>query len=158
ATANYDSGTQLLTVTSNGVTETLKLTNPAFTNFSTKQDAFGGTQVSILDLVATLSSASAAEGTPISVVTASDSGTDVLGTATYQWMVDTGTGFVNATGTGATTATYTPTEDDEGGTLEVVVTVANDAGNPGNTESTTVVAGLVHESPTENASFTVAGL
>jgi hypothetical protein len=116
-----------------------------------------GTVADSADLVATLSSATATEGTPISVATAADGGTNVLGTAAYQWKVNTGSGFVNATGTGATTATYTPTEGDEGGTLEVVVSLT-DPGNPGNTETITVVAGTVHESPTENATISLAGL
>jgi hypothetical protein len=106
------------------------------------------------DLTATLSSATPTEGTPISVTSASDSGTNVLGTATYQWKVNTGAGFVNATGTGATTATYTPVEADEGGTLEVVVTLAE----PGGSESTTVTAGTVHENAAENAAIALAGL
>ena len=56
---------------------------------------------------------------------------------TYQWQVNIGSGFVNATGTGNTTATYTSrAEGDEGGTLRVNVTFT-DNGNPGNPESAT---------------------
>jgi hypothetical protein len=91
------------------------------------------------DLVATLSSQSPVQGSPISVATVTDGGTDVLASATYQWKVNTGAGFQNATGTGATTATYMPVEGDDGGTLEVVVTYT-DAGNTGGKETTTVVA------------------
>ena len=90
-------------------------------------------------MVATLSSQSPVQGSPISVATVTDGGNDVLASATYQWKVNTGGGFVNATGTGATTATYTPTEADEGGTLEVVVTYT-DPGNAGGKETTTVTA------------------
>ena len=109
------------------------------------------------DLTATVNS-TPTEGSPISVTSASDGGTNVLGTATYQWQVNTGSGFVNATGTGATTATYTPTEGDEGGQLQVIITTA-DPGNPGSKETLTLgVPVAVQESPTENASFTVSGL
>ena len=38
---------------------------------------------------------------------------------TYQWSVDHGGGPVNAAGSGATTATYTPTETDQSGMLSV---------------------------------------
>jgi Domain of unknown function (DUF4347)/FG-GAP-like repeat len=109
------------------------------------------------DLVATLSSTTAVEGTPISVASVTDGPNNVLSSATYQWQVNTGSGFVNATGTGATTATYTPTEGDEGGTLQVVVSFA-DAGNASGSETTTVSAGTVQESSTENATISLAGL
>src|SRR5262249_27320644 len=109
------------------------------------------------DLTATLSTTNPMQGSPISLTTVTDGGTDVSGTAAYQWKVNTSGTFQNATGIGASTATYTPTEGDEGGTLEVVVSVA-DSGNPGGTESTTVVAGIVQESPTESATISLAGL
>jgi autotransporter-associated beta strand protein len=49
ATANYDSVTHVLTVTSNGISKALTLTNPAFTTFSTPiDDCSGGTQVSLI--------------------------------------------------------------------------------------------------------------
>jgi autotransporter-associated beta strand protein len=48
ATANYDSGTHVLTVTSNSASQTLMLTNPAKIAFGTRtNDGFGGTQVSL---------------------------------------------------------------------------------------------------------------
>src|SRR5262249_12944798 len=86
------------------------------------------------DLVANLSSNSPVQDSSISVTGVTDGGNDVFSSVTFQWKVNTGGGFVNATGTGATTATYTPTEGDEGAQLEVVVTYAGDDGNPGNTE------------------------
>src|SRR5262249_53672397 len=91
------------------------------------------------DLLATLSSQSPMQGSTISVATVTDGGVDVHASATYQWKVNHGSGFINAAGTGNATQTYTPTEGDEGGTLEVVVGFT-DGGNPGNTETTTLVA------------------
>ena len=122
----------------------------------------------IADLVATLSSQSPVQGSQISVATVTDGGNDVLATATYQWMVDTGSGFQNATGTGATTATYSPTEADEGGTLEVVVTHHRTPATPGGKETTTVtatnaiadsadlVATLSSQSPVQGSQISVA--
>src|SRR5262249_36311831 len=84
------------------------------------------------DLVATLSSTTVAEGTPVGV-TVTDGGATVTAT-TYQWQVNHGSGFVNATGTGATTASYTPSEGDEGGTRQVLVSYGSD---PVSTETAT---------------------
>jgi autotransporter-associated beta strand protein len=50
ATANYDASAQVLTVTSNGISKTLTLTNPAGTGFRTPtNDGSSGTQVSLVD-------------------------------------------------------------------------------------------------------------
>jgi FG-GAP-like repeat len=111
-----------------------------------------------MDLTATLSTNSPVQGSPISVTSVTDGGFDASVFATYQWKINTGSGFVDATGpAGATSATYTPTEGDEGGTLEVVVSFSH-TGNPGDTESTTVVAGTVQENPAENTTISLAGL
>src|SRR5581483_5053499 len=83
--------------------------------------------------------------TPISV-TVTDGGNTVTAT-TYQWQVSsqaTGNVFVNATGAGATTATYTPTESDEGGLLQVLVTYADATGTESATSNTSTP---VFESP-----------
>src|SRR6266404_6292791 len=72
-----------------------------------------------------LSSNTPHQGASISVATVTDGGATVALTdpnLSYQWKV----GGVNATGDGATTTTYTPTEADEGKTLSVVVTYGND--------------------------------
>ncbi len=54
-----------------------------------------------------------------------DNGTDVHSSASYQWQVFNGTSWTNISG--ATNATYTPAEADEGKALQVVVTYAGDA-------------------------------
>ncbi|MBV8824881.1 MAG: VCBS repeat-containing protein, partial [Hyphomicrobiales bacterium] len=101
------------------------------------------------DLFVTLSSNSPLQDSPISVSQVTDAGAVVTSGLSYQWQVN----GVNATGTGATTATYTPAEADEGGALSVIVTYAGDGDS-----TTATAANAVAESPTENASFTVAGL
>lgn len=50
------------------------------------------------------------------------------GNFTYQWRMSSPTGFVNING--ATSATYTPGQAMVGRTLQVVVTVVDDEGNP----------------------------
>lgn len=50
------------------------------------------------------------------------------GNFTYQWRMSSPTGFVNING--ATSATYTPGRAMVGRTLQVVVTVVDDEGNP----------------------------
>ncbi|MBV8753491.1 MAG: VCBS repeat-containing protein, partial [Hyphomicrobiales bacterium] len=101
------------------------------------------------DLFVTLSSNSPLQDSPISVSQVTDAGAAVTTDLSYQWQVN----GVNATGTGATTASYTPTEADEGGALSVIVTYAGDGDS-----TTATAANAVAESPAENASFTVAGL
>jgi N-acetylneuraminic acid mutarotase len=77
-------------------------------------------------LLATLSSTTPIVGSPISVTVAFN-GSNVSTGLTYQWQVshNGGTTWSNATGTGATGATYTPTGADEGGVVQVLVTYAN---------------------------------
>ncbi len=108
------------------------------------------------DLVATLgglTTGNAVQGTAVSVATVTDNGTDVHSSATYQWQVFNGTSWTNISG--ATNATYTPTEADEGKALQVVVTYAGDAAGP---ESTTVSAGTVHEIAAGDLAATLGGL
>ena len=50
------------------------------------------------------------------------------GNFSYQWRMSSGTGFTNIVG--ATAATYTPTQAMVGRTIQVVVTVIDDEGNP----------------------------
>lgn len=50
------------------------------------------------------------------------------GNFTYQWRMSTGGAFTNIAG--ATAATYTPGQNMIGRTLQVVVTVTDDEGNP----------------------------
>ena len=81
----------------------------------TVQDIAGG------DLVATLgglTGGNAAQGAAVSVTTVTHAGSLVSG-ATYQWQVFNGTSWTNISG--ATNATYTPAEVDEGKALQVVV-------------------------------------
>ena len=108
------------------------------------------------DLAATLSgltSNNAVQGTAVSVATVTDNGTDVHASATYQWQVFNGTSWTNIAG--ATNATYTPTEGNEGKALQVVVTYAGDAAG---SESTIVSAGTVHEIAGGDLAATLGGL
>jgi N-acetylneuraminic acid mutarotase len=81
-------------------------------------DVYAGVLVN--DLVATLGSATAIQGTPVSV-TVTDAGIAVSSNLAYQWQVshDNGLSWVNAVGVGAKTATYTPTIGDTGANLRV---------------------------------------
>jgi N-acetylneuraminic acid mutarotase len=81
-------------------------------------DAYAGVLVN--DLVATLSSATAIQGAPVSV-TVTDAGIAVSSNLAYQWQVshDSGLSWVNAVGVGANAATYTPTIGDTGANLRV---------------------------------------
>ena len=76
-----------------------------------------GGVITVDDLTATLSSTTAAESTPINV-TVTDDGVPVTATS-YQWQIsfDGGTTWASATGSGANTSTYIPTENDETGKL-----------------------------------------
>ncbi len=100
------------------------------------------------DLVATLSSTHVLQASPVSV-TVADGGTTVTA-STYLWQVshDSGSTWSNAAGSGATSATYTPTEGDEGGTLQVLVTYASDPASPESATSNTSAA--VAESATND--------
>jgi hypothetical protein len=91
------------------------------------------------DLVATLSSQSPVEGSPISVTKVTDGGIDVQTDLSFVWKVN---GAV-ATGAGQGTATYTPTEADEGQTLSVVVTYTGDV--PSGESTTTTAANTVQD-------------
>jgi FecR protein len=84
-------------------------------------------------------------------VTASitDGGHAVADGATYQWRLN-GHDIPNATG-----ASYTPTESDEGQLLTVNVGFVDAQHDP---ETSTVSAGTVQESPTENATIALSGL
>ena len=108
------------------------------------------------DLAATLgglTSGNAVQGTAVSVATVTDNGTDVHASATYQWQVFNGTSWTNISG--ATNATYTPAEADEGKALRAVVTYAGDAAG---SESTIVSAGTVQETAAGDLVATLSGL
>ena len=108
------------------------------------------------DLAATLgglTSSNAVQGTAVSVTTVTDNGTDVHASATYQWQVFNGTSWTNIAG--ATNATYTPAEADEGKALQVVVTYAGDAAGR---ESTNVSAGMMQEIAAGDLAATLGGL
>ena len=94
--------------------------------------------ITVDDLVVTLNSNSPQENTPISVTSVTDDGSTVTSGLSYQWLVN-GT---DATGSGATTATYTPAESDEGKILSVNVTYT-DASEPGGSENISSTAGSV---------------
>ena len=95
------------------------------------------------DLLATLgglTAGNAVHGTAVSVAAVTDNGADVHSIASYQWQLFNGTSWTSISG--ATNASYTPTEGDEGKALQVVVTYAGDAAG---LETTTVSAGTVQE-------------
>ena len=97
------------------------------------QDTAGG------DLFATLgglTGGNAVQGAVVNVTTVTHAGADVLSSATYSWQVSTNGRDLDRH-FGATGATYTPTEADEGKALRVVVTYTD--------ESTTVSAGVIQE-------------
>ena len=108
------------------------------------------------DLVAALgglTDGNAVEGTEVSV-TVTDNGTPVPSSgASYQWQVLNGTSWTDISG--ATLATYTPIQADEGKALRLVVTYAADAAGP---ESTTVSAGTVQEIGAGDLVATLGGL
>ena len=93
------------------------------------------------------------QGTAVSVAAVTDNGADVLSIATYQWQVFNGTSWTSISG--ATNATYTPIEGDEGKALQVVVTYAGDAAG---LETTTVSAGTVQEIAAGDLLATLGGL
>ncbi len=94
--------------------------------------------ITVDDLVATLSSNTPQENTPISVTSVTDDGVTVSTGLSYQWLIN----GADATGIGATTATYTPAESDEGQTLSVQVTYADLQGNESITPTVGTVAGV----------------
>ncbi len=87
------------------------------------------------------------------MATVTDNGTDVHSSASYQWQVLNGTSWTSISG--ATDATYTPIQADEGKALRVVVTYAGDAAG---SESTTVSAGTVQEIAGGDLAATLGGL
>ena len=108
------------------------------------------------DLAATLgglTGGNALQGTAVSVATVTDNGTDVHLSATYQWQLFNGTSWTNISG--ATNATYMPTEADEGKSLRLVVSYAGDAAG---SESTIVSAGTVQEIAAGDLAVTLGGL
>ena len=95
------------------------------------------------DLVATLSSTTAQQGTTIQVESVTDGGVTVASGLVYQWEVssDGGSTWSPAHGT-LGQSSYTPVEGDEGQKLELVVTNPN---APGGSESATYQFGTVGE-------------
>ncbi len=80
-------------------------------------------------------------------------------TYTYQWQTspDTTT-WTNATGTGATTNSYTPANTDAGLYLNVVVTATNTGGSASATSNATVVAAQSTATPPSNTALpTISG-
>jgi VCBS repeat-containing protein len=95
----------------------------------------GDGTITVDDLVATPSSTTATEGTAVGV-TVTDDGAAVSSGLTYQWQVNHGSGYVNVAANG-NSSSYTPTEADEGGALQVSVTYADVAGNETTTSNST---------------------
>ena len=110
----------------------------------TVQETAGG------DLSATLgglTAGNAFQGAVVDVATVTHAGEDVLSIATYQWQAFNGTTWTTV---GATGASYTPTEADEGKALRVVVNYTD--------ESTIVSAGTVQEIAAGDLAVTLSGL
>ena len=112
------------------------------------------------DLAATLgglTGGNAAQDAVVTVTAVTHAGEDVQSYATYQWQVLNGTSWTNIAG--ATNATYTPAEADEGKALQVVVTYADPSDPPGTPpEITTVSAGSVQETAAGDLLATLGGL
>ena len=104
-------------------------------------DVSGGI-ITVNDLVATLSSTTATEGTPIQVIAVTDEGADVSASVTYTWMIFDGTNWVSALGADTTSPSYTPVEGDEGKSLRLVTTYAAD---PPAGESAIIDFGVVND-------------
>jgi hypothetical protein len=79
------------------------------------------------DLVATLNHTTAQEGVAITVTEVTDGGTPVTTGLSYVWEVSNGQG--GWTPVGGNSASYTPTEADEGKTLQLVVTYVDAGGS-----------------------------
>jgi hypothetical protein len=94
----------------------------------------------------------AIEGSQLSA-SVTDGGHAISG-VTFHWQVFDGANWVDAKGNNGG-STYTPVEADEG--LQLRVSLSFTDAN-GKADSTTVSAGTVQESPTENASIQLAGL
>ena len=111
-------------------------------------DGSGGTSITEAPgAIAGLTNGNAVEGTTVSVAV-TDGGQSVT-PVSYQWQID-GTDILNAT-----SASYLPTENDEGHTLTVKITYIDALAD---TESKIVSAGTVAEKPGENATISLAGL
>ena len=129
--------------TPNSTTLSLKINDNGFTGAGAPNPLDSNTATSTItapdDTVVSISGLTGANAVHGTAVTASitDGGLAVTG-ATYQWQRD----GVNISG--ATSATYTPTEHDENHTLSVNVGFTDE---PGNTETGTGTAGTVQESP-----------
>ncbi len=93
------------------------------------------------DLVATLDSTSATEGTPINVTGVTDGGLAVASGVTYDWLVsnDNGATWAEANGVNGGSS-YTPVAADDGQLLHLTVSLAND---PTGTESSIYDLGTV---------------
>ena len=108
--------------------------------------------IAVDDLVVTVDSATATEGTAIHVTSVTDDGASIGSGATYSWQTQDVNGNWDQVGSNSS---YTPTENDEGLALRLVTTYADD---PSGSESRTVDLGIVQENPNENADITLAGL
>ena len=105
--------------------------------------ASGGTvgESAANDLVATLDSTTATEGSQINVTGVTDGGIAVASGISYDWQVcnDGGTTWTEANGTNGGSS-YTPVAADDGQSLQLVVSLASD---PTGTESSTYNLGTV---------------
>jgi len=123
-------------------------------SWSATDDGSGGTKIAEVPgaLSGLDSHGNAVEG---ATVTASitDGGAPVTGAATYMFETSSdGQTWTQVQGGSANC--YTPTETDEGKQLRVVLSFTED----NHTETRSVSAGTVQESPTENASISLTGL
>jgi hypothetical protein len=116
AKASYDATKDILSVTSNGVTDTLTLLDPGFGKFTALSDGSVGTEVELTPMM--LNAVSAKGGTLLSgiadagsTVSVSD-GTKLVGTAT---VASDGTWSLLANVTGNVVHSYTETDRTQGG-------------------------------------------
>ena len=150
ASASLDNTGQILTVfdLSGNSLGTIDLaTSYAGDSFNVSNGA-----ITVDDLRVTLDHTNATEGTAINVTAVSDDGVSLTSGVTYSWQTLDGNGHWNQVGSNSS---YMPTETDEGQSLRLVTTYAEDAYG---SESTTVNLGAVAESPTETATIVLTGL
>src|SRR5207248_559435 len=110
--------------------------NPSNTESATSNTS--GAVADSADLTATLSSTTAAQGTPITVTAVLDATSNVTASATYAW--ETSTNNFSTFAVVGTSSSYAPTSTDVGKMLRLVTTYA---GDPSGSESTTNNLGTV---------------
>jgi autotransporter-associated beta strand protein len=128
ATATFSAGTHTLTVTSNGVTDTLTLTNPGGTVFNAISDGAFGTEILLSQTMPTVASIMATTdnhatdlnaGHLVTITVATSEAVTVTGTPTLQLNDNEVATYSSGSGTNALTFTYTVQAGDNVADLQV---------------------------------------